>query len=71
MVLFSCNNTVQYYDMRRILYMIVSPYYKYIFKTRMVTDFVPDIDLIFKGLNVHVYSVTSKMCRGMMLIKFY
>ena len=32
-------NTMQYYDMRRILYMIASPNYKYILKTDMVTDF--------------------------------
>ena len=53
---------MQYLDMRRIVYMIASPYYKYIFKTRMVTDFVPDfaLDLIFKELNVHgVNSVTT------------
>ena len=39
MDLFSRYNTMQYHDMRILLYMIASPYYKYVFKTDMVTGF--------------------------------
>ena len=38
MVLFSRYNTMKYHDMHRILFMIVSPYYKNILETHMVTD---------------------------------